>query len=106
MLSVHRPELSCSSHNSADEDFLLLGYEAVHILYQYQCFGGVYFLHLQGSQRGVSCTVNTEHCLEKKTRNVVRLVGEHEWHCAVGCRRRWNAQENEERAGVWQLIEC
>jgi hypothetical protein len=34
---------------------------------------------------------------KKKTRNVVRLVGEHEWHCAVSCGRRWLI---EERAGV------
>jgi len=57
-------------------------------------------------QRGVSCTINTEHSVGKRTRNVVRLVGEHEWHCAVGYGRRWNELENEERAGVWQLIEC
>ena len=57
-------------------------------------------------QRGVSCTVNTEHCVRKRTRNVVRLVEEQESHCAVGYGRRRNALGNEGRAGEWQLTEC
>jgi hypothetical protein len=91
MLSIHRPEQSCSSYSSADEDFIFL--------YKYQCFGWVYFLHLQGGQRGVRFTVIPALCSEKDKK------------CSKISGRTWVALCSElwaqvESAVIWRACRC